>query len=647
MEVAAAGTTCISNPACGAPTCDGKGNCVGDPALVGKSCDKSTSIACAKYACNAAGQCALAPNPGAECLALADPLQLPCSAANHCSGGVCGKEIGKCELKGLTGKACPATGACTVGVCSAAGKCEQVPVAVGKSCASTSPCTVGACSAAGVCEQVPVTDGKSCALDAASDPQCASGACVAGKCEIVANTGKSCGKQQCKAGVCSTNGVCEFTPTPGASCGAESECSKLVCDAAGECKSVAKAGASCGAGPCQSGACSADGQCIQQVKVGAACQDPDLCGEGVCNVQGQCVSPQYQKKSECHVDTSSVLSECWAGVIDAFGKCTKVARVGASCGCWVSPCSIGTCQADGSCLQKPSKPAGTPCSSDCVADGVCTSAGKCSGTVAVGEWCSDGEAFKASYGCRNPRCQADGDCAQEFLPAGSYCGDAISVVQPDAQLKCGKLDKCDGQGHCIVKNPAKNGTACSLGDPCSQGRTCFEGHCLGHGNKPDKTPCAFGCLVGACNGGWCEKTGPASDISCDDGNLCTEDACCGTNLGSNCWIVAPGECMHKPGTFLCGDYECSYSACDPYIGQCVEYYKLYGTPCGADACGTPHTCQVGYCKPAFGSMLCNDGNPCTVDYCGSCGCTHTPDASAEGQTCAQGGHCLKGNCVPD
>ena len=615
-DVAPAGTPCTSSPQCGTATCDGKGGCTGDPAKVGKDCGSSNGLACAKYTCNAAGQCALAPNPGANCFAVGDPDKATCHSANLCMGGVCGDAIGKCELKALVGKACPWASECTKGECSAAGNCEQTPVA----------------------------DGTVCSLGAI-DPACGSAVCIAGKCIVTTNAGKSCGSVQlCKAGVCSDKGVCEYQPTPGKECGAQGPCGGKVCDATGQCKETIKEGP-CDLGPCINATCGADGKCSAQgIKVGATCKDSALCGEGVCNAQGQCVSPAYPKASECHVSTSSVLGECWAGVVSASGACTKVARVGAACGCWVSPCSTGTCQTDGTCLLKPSKPAGTPCSSDCVTDGVCTSAGKCSGKALVGKICNDAEVLKTSYRCRTPRCQEDGNCAQEFVKAGISCQD----LYPWMQKGCGQLDKCDGQGHCIVKDPALDGTACGTGDTqCSDGGTCFEGHCLSTGSKPNTTICSMGCASGHCEEGWCKTKWANANLSCSDGKYCTKDTCCidafsdGYCIGEN-----PGTCIHTIDKLTCFEGLCWVGMCDQPTGQCISK-NISGPSCGEDACGFEYKCFAGGCVQTTTNDKCYDWNPCTLDKCTDCGCSYAPDPAAEGTTCTKGGHCSKGNCVPD
>ncbi len=619
--MSSAGAPCGPDVGCGVPTCDGKGACVASPALSGKACGGTSPFACSKRVCTAAGQCVLGPNPGAECFAQGEPAQLACSPANQCTGGVCGSEIGQCQLKLLPGKACKAT----------------------------SECSTGVCGAAGVCTQVPIAEGKPCALGPGQDPACTTGVCVAGTCAMVAKTGAACGSHPCKVGSCSAQGICEFTPLPGKICGPGSFCTNQVCDAAGVCQVVAKLSADCPSASCYAQECSAEGICTQKLKVGAACSGPGLCGAGVCTAQGQCVDPLYPKPPACSLPLPTGPSECWTSAVDAQGKCTKVAKVGAACGCSISPCSQGTCQADGSCQLKPSKPPGAPCSSSCVKDGVCTSSGHCSGATEVGKSCEVSNLSPLAASCTQGKCQESGDCTAEFAPAGISCAAAAVSAFGPGQMTCGKVATCDGKGTCVVANPAPAGTPCGGAGPCSPPGTCKDGYCLSQTPTLDGKPCTEGCAAGHCAGGVCTPKQSSGQL-CDDGNACTEDVCCSANsCGSPvCCGVAAGTCTHIiDAGKICFDDGCTTGMCDTTTGQCAVKSFVTGKPCGTNSCGDKLVCIMFDCLPASGAISCQDDNPCTVDYCGSCGCTHAPDAYLEGQPCAQGGHCLKGNCVPD
>jgi hypothetical protein len=63
------------------------------------------------------------------------------------------------------------------------------------------------------------------------------------------------------------------------------------------------------------------------------------------------------------------------------------------------------------------------------------------------------------------------------------------------------------------------------------------------------------------------------------------------------------------------------SAYDPAQGACVTSLLPDGTDCGAAyACLSHATCQAGQC--VGDATQCSDGNPCTLDVCGTTGCGH-------------------------
>ncbi len=136
--------------------------------------------------------------------------------------------------------------------------------------------------------------------------------------------------------------------------------------------------------------------------------------------------------------------------------------------------------------------------------------------------------------------------AAVLLSIGAGCGppsgeDAISA-ETKAATACGKP-----------------GTPCDDGNPCTIGDTCSRQHtCVG-------TP-----------------------YSCNDGNVCTNDACDGS-----------GGCTFTNNTASCND---------------------------GNACTSGDRCSAGACSGV--AYSCDDGNACTEDTCdGAGGCTHTLVAS--------------------
>ena len=135
--------------------------------------------------------------------------------------------------------------------------------------------------------------------------------------------------------------------------------------------------------------------------------------------------------------------------------------------------------------------------------------------------------------------------------------------------------------------------------------------------------CGNGCSVGCGNGiveageecddgntasGECDADCMLPRCHCDDGNPCTTDGC-----------DAQGQCIHA------------------LIPRCV--------PCatGADCdnrnlCDGTERCDDGFCAPGV-PLLCDDGNPCTVDACDpAMGCIH--------HSCDDGDPCTDDVCDP-
>ena len=179
------------------------------------------------------------------------------------------------------------------------------------------------------------------------------------------------------------------------------------------------------------------------------------------------------------------------------------------------------------------------------------------------------------------------------------------------------------------------------------------------------------------------------DGGCDDGNLCTDDACektAGCTFTTNVALCNDGNaCTHNdfckakkcsPGKpVVCKKAgPCEVVACDPTVGCKVTKNKV-GT-----ACDDGKTCtKSDVCLPDGGCAgnkdPCLDGFPCTIDACDEkAGCTHAPndklcddnkvctdnrcDAKKgcvypfnrapcdDGLVCSTPSYCKAGTCVP-
>jgi len=145
------------------------------------------------------------------------------------------------------------------------------------------------------------------------------------------------------------------------------------------------------------------------------------------------------------------------------------------------------------------------------------------------------------------------------------------------------------------------GVNCDDNDPNTVD-SCVNGVCQHFNPCDDGIPCTVDALD--------PKSGQCTHVlkDCDDGNNCTEDSC------------VNGVCQHVNSV---------RRNCDD-----------------GDLCTSGDACFGGVCVPG-NQVNCNDGNPCTIDYCNPCvGCLHVPSGcftdSAQGT--AKIGRCALAIC---
>jgi hypothetical protein len=167
---------------------------------------------------------------------------------------------------------------------------------------------------------------------------------------------------------------------------------------------------------------------------------------------------------------------------------------------------------------------------------------------------------------------------------------------------------------------------CDDGNPCTTD-ACdpITAQCL-HAAGPDGTPCTDTdrCTTGAtCSGGVC-----GTRVVCDDGNLCTADAC----------DPATGACASTP--VVCDDGNaCTHDACNAGTGQCLFAPLPDGTTCDdGDPCSTGDVCSAitGVGQPTCsGVAACDDSDPCTTDQCDTDdgACVFLPVQCDDGNPC--------------
>ncbi len=267
---------------------------------------------------------------------------------------------------------------------------------------------------------------------------------------------------------------------------------------------------------------------------------------------------------------------------------------------------------------------------DCVVDATCTSS-TCAG-VALGcddddactaDVCVEGK------GCTYPPLGAPGEAPipcddADACTSGDHC---LAGACAGAPLDCDDgapctLDACDLASGC--SHTDADGQACSDGDACTADDACASGTC-GSGaptNCDDGNACTLdscdilaGCVHLPTKSPCC--TGKVS--ICDDGDACTTDLC----------DPQTGGCSQTVNTAVCDDDNactakdaCSAGACAGAAIDCDD-----GDVCSNDACDPANGCVH---VASLDGKACDDGDVCTnADVCtggacagsGQCACT--------------------------
>ena len=142
---------------------------------------------------------------------------------------------------------------------------------------------------------------------------------------------------------------------------------------------------------------------------------------------------------------------------------------------------------------------------------------------------------------------------------------------------------------------------------------------------------------GTIGGGWCVSITAVcgSDADCNDGNVCTDDACVNS------------QCTHTNNTVACDDSNACTTGDTCTGGLCIG-----GNP---PNCDDGDVCTTDSCNPGTGlcdhvAVVCNDNNSCTDDACQSptTGCVYTPNNAntcSDSNSCTQTDSCVDGTCV--
>ena len=489
----------------------------------------------------------------------------------------------------------------------------------GTGCNDKNPCTKQDRCQSGVCVGTKLVDGKGCDDGLA----CTTGdSCLAGTCTGTSTCGDDNG---CTDDACTAAG-CAHTPNS-APCGGFGTCHGAVCHYAcpsGCCTPQPKP--LCGDPAVEACVCAFDSYCCDiqwdglcaneasqcGASCGNPCEDANMCTVDTCSELGGCAHAPAQDvchdANPCTVDTCDVAAAacaflpaeegascgttaaCHSGLcLGPPGACSSCCQDSQSAGCddagvQDAICAVDPfcCQVrwDGICVNEVSTVAGGSCVSPCDDGNLCTTdscTDQNNGCTHGEVSCDDGSDCTAdlcdpSFGCQH----IPDPCDDANLCTYDYCGPmgCEHFTACDDWNPCTE-DTCDPAVGCQY-SPVKDGSSCPGYDPCSHGGTCQAGFC------------------------------DAPFNSCEDGNLCTYDYC------------GPMGCEHFTG---CDDgNSCTEDTCDPAVG-CQFAPVQDGTTCtGYDPCSPGGTCQAGVCNAPFTS--CEDGDPCTKDYCGPMGCEH-------------------------
>ena len=678
--------------------CDDKNICTNDSCSPKLGCvNAANSIACDDgSACTTNDTCG-----GGACKGIAVVAATFCDDSNPCTTDVC--DVAKGCLHNNNSAACDDGNGCTVGDVCSGGKCASGTNTCG--CAADSDCAPqedgNFCNGTLFCDKsalpykCKVNPKTVVTCDGAADTTCLQNQCdtKVGKCGYQAvNDLKPCDADasvctvgdQCKAGVCVAGGKLDCNDSNG--------CSDDACDAKVGCTHVANGAACSDANPCTVGDVCKNNACVGGA--GTVCNDSNPCTTDSCNAgTGVCVFAN--NSIPCNDNNACSQSDVCAG-----GVCGGVA-VKCDDG---NLCTNDSCNALSGCVNTPNA---VPCfdGNACTANDVCAG-GICKGVaINVGTLCDDGNA------CTNDNCDPTSGCTHVNNTAacddangcttGDVCAagkctsgsntcacaqDSDCAVQEDGNfcngtLFCNKVAlpyKCVVNPKTIVTCDASADTSCTK-NTCAVGT----GKCgflpINEGNACDADGSV--CTVAdSCKGGVCAS---GSKLNCDDGNLCSDDACnsktgC-THVGNaspcsdgNACTVgdacANSGCAAGPAA-VCNDGNgCTADSCDKITGKCL--FSNNSLPCDdgsacsqADTCvgggcvGTPANCNDGNlctndsCNPKTGcvntanTLACNDGNACTInDICGGSVCAGTGVSASA--LCDDGNPCTTEACDP-
>ncbi|MCK6551429.1 hypothetical protein L6R52_36675, partial [Myxococcota bacterium] len=216
-------------------------------------------------------------------------------------------------------------------------------------------------------------------------------------------------------------------------------------------------------------------------------------------------------------------------------------------------------------------------------------------------------------------------------------GTVIRAEGPDANA--------DGAPDVVCETSVLVGLQCQMDADCDDGDLCTTDACDPTNREADlrgcvtAPTCAVGdlCLQALCN----PMDGSCSIIPVPDGDPCTDGSACTVYdhcIAGSCTPGQPAECTALDG--------CHEASCDPAVG-CVNTALPDGTTCDdADLCTTSDLCLAGTCVGA--SPLTCVADQCNTGVCDpAIGCVEQPAGTTcdDGNLCTARDTCVGGACV--
>jgi len=237
-------------------------------------------------------------------------------------------------------------------------------------------------------------------------------------------------------------------------------------------------------------------------------------------------------------------------------------------------------------------------------------------------------------GCRGPEdCDDEDACTVDVCRADGVC--VLSALCA-ASERC-----CDGDcGECCDNGDCDDGVACTSD-------ACFAGTCV---YVPDTERCGASSYCSLTQD--CQAQEPCQgegDPVCDDGSLCTTDAC-GGGLCSHAFCEQATQCCPAAG---CAEECCSNQECDTDDDPCTIGVCSGGKCSQAPRCGESEQCCVqpsgaATCGGCCSASDCDDSVDCTVDACIEGRCSSAPGSCPTNQTCDPASGCKQNiECTRD